>query len=106
VSVLCIAPASPGMLPGVSADAQVPVGPGVSGVVVPASAVVWWQGRAWAYVERKTGTFSRSEVATDVPVPGGWFVSGGVAAGQRLVVRGAQMLLSEEGRGAVHGSEG
>jgi hypothetical protein len=106
VSVLCIAPASPVMLPGVSVDAQVPVGPAVSGVVVPASAVVWWQGRAWAYVERRTGAFSRSEVATDVPVPGGWFVSGGIAAGKRMVVRGAQTLLSEEGRGAVRGSEG
>jgi hypothetical protein len=106
VSVLCVAPASPGMLPGITVDAQVPVGPEASGVVVPATAVVWWQGRAWVYVERKTGTFSRSEVATDVPVPGGWFVNAGVAAGERLVVRGAQMLLSEEGRGAVRGSEG
>jgi hypothetical protein len=105
VSVLCIASASPALLPGINVDARVPVGPDASGVVVPASAVVWWQGRAWVYVERKTGAFSRTEVATDVPVSGGWFVRG-VAAGTRLVVRGAQLLLSEEGRGAVHGSEG
>lgn len=106
VSVLCVAPASPGMLPGVNVDARVPVGPEASGVVVPASAVVWWQGRAWVYVERKAGTFARSEVATDVAVPGGWFVTDGIAAGQRVVVRGAQALLSEEGRGTVHASEG
>jgi hypothetical protein len=105
-SVLCTAPATPDMLSGVTVVARVPVGPGTSGVVVPASAVVWWQGRAWVYLEKGTGTFGRVDVTTDAPVPGGWFVTTGVAAGDRVVVRGAQTLLSEEGRGAVQGSEG
>jgi hypothetical protein len=103
---LCTVPASPGMLPGVTVVGQVPVGPSSAGVLVPASAVVWWQGRAWVYVEKGAGTFGRIEVATGAPVPGGWFVSAGLAVGDRVVVRGAQTLLSEEGRGGVHGSEG
>ena len=105
-TLLCAVATSPEMLPGITVVAQVPSGPSSSGVVVPSSAVVWWQGRAWAYVEYATGTFARREVATDAPVPGGWFVSRGVIAGERVVVRGAQTLLSEEGRGAVRGSEG
>ncbi len=105
-SVLCTVAATPEMLPGMTVTAQVPVGPTSSGVVVPSAALVWWQGRAWVYVEIGEGTFARREVSTDAPVPGGWFVGTGLAPGDRVVVRGAQVLLSEEGRGAVRGSEG
>ncbi len=100
------APAVPALPPGATVGGALPVGEPASGAVVPASAVVWWQGRAWVYLEEGAGRFARREVATDAPVPGGWFVTSGVAAGDRVVVRGAQLLLSEEGRAAVHGSEG
>ena len=94
------------MLPGAAVAAFLPIGEARTGVVVPAAAVVWWQGRAWVYVEERPGRFVRRVVATGAPVAGGLFVTGGVVAGDRVVVRGAQMLLSEEGRGAVQGSEG
>lgn len=100
------APDAPGLLPGAGVEAFLPAGPAVTGVTVPAAAVVWWQGRAWVYLEEAPGRFVRREVATDAPVPGGWFVTAGVTAGGRVVVRGAQMLLSEEGRAAIQGSEG
>ncbi|TAM48567.1 MAG: multidrug transporter [Acidobacteria bacterium] len=100
------APAAPGLLPGAVVEAFLPAGPAVKGVTVPAAAVVWWQGRAWVYLEEAPGRFVRRAVTTDAPVPGGWFVTAGVAAGSRVVVRGAQMLLSEEGRAAIQGSEG
>ncbi len=100
------APAALGLLPGAGVEAFLPAGPAVPGVTVPAAAVVWWQGRAWVYLEEAPGRFVRREVATDAPVPGGWFVTAGVTAGGRVVVRGAQMLLSEEGRAAIQGSEG
>jgi hypothetical protein len=103
---LCTVSPSPDLLPGMTVVAQVPSGPSSSGVVVPSSSVVWWQGRAWVYVERAAGTFARREAATDAPVPGGFFQPVGFASGERVVVRGAQTLLSEEGRGAVRGSEG
>jgi hypothetical protein len=105
-SFLYAAPAAPALLPGASVVALLPVGPLSSGVVVPEAAVVWWQGRAWVYVEAGPGRYVRREVATEVPVTGGWFVTGGLSAGERIVVRGAQMLLSEEGRAAVRGAEG
>ncbi len=93
-------------LPGTNVRVSVPMGAPLAGVVVPSSAVVWWQGRAWAYVEKAPARFARREVATDVPMPGGWFVTTGLAAGDRVVSSGAQVLLSEEGRAALHGAEG
>ncbi len=105
-SFLYAAPAAPALLPGASVVALLPVGPLSFGVVVPEAAVVWWQGRAWVYVEAGPGRYVRREVATEVPVTGGWFVTGGLSAGERIVVLGAQMLLSEEGRAAVRGAEG
>jgi hypothetical protein len=44
----------------------------------------------------------RKPVALDTPLDTGWFVAegGGVAAGDRLVVVGAQTLLSEEMKAA------
>ena len=99
--------AGPGApLPGMNVRVSVPAGSPIAGVVVPSTAVVWWQGRAWVYVEKAPGRFARREVATEVPLPDGWFVTAGVAAGERIVTSGAQVLLSEEGRAAVHGSEG
>ncbi len=105
-AVLCTAPAVNGLLPGMSLVVRVPAGPSVSGVIVPAAAIVWWKGRAWVYVERGAGAFLRTEVPTDQRVPQGWFVASGLAAGTRIVFRGAQALLSEEERGGVRGSEG
>jgi hypothetical protein len=93
-------------LPGASVVADLPVGPSASGVAVPASAVVWWQGRAWVYEEKAPGRFVRRDVPTDAPLPTGWFVAKGLTVGERVVLQGAQVLLSEEGRTAVHGSEG
>ncbi len=103
---LYVAASAPGLLPGATVEGQLPVGGRAVGALVPAAAVVWWEGRSWVYVEQGAGRFVRREVATDAPVDGGWFVTMGVSVGDRVVVRGAQVLLSEEGRGAVHGSEG
>jgi len=75
-------------------------------VVVPAAAIVWLQGRAWVYVEKAPGQFVRREVPAEMPLAEGWFVAKNLTAGERVVVQGAQILLSEEGRAAVHGSEG
>jgi hypothetical protein len=71
------------------------------GVLVPDAAVVQWEGLAWAYRARGTNRFERVRVVTDHPVAGGWVVSGPLAAGDSVVVRGAQELLSEEFRARV-----
>jgi hypothetical protein len=68
----------------------------VSGCIVPDSAVVRHAGRGWVYLQTGEDTFTRREIALDHRVEDGWFVSTGVAANQRVVVQGAQVLLSEE----------
>jgi hypothetical protein len=68
------------------------------GVIVPAAAVVWHGGKAWAYVREDDDpdTFVRKEVATGNEVPGGWFNAANFEPGDEVVVSGAQLLLSEE----------
>jgi len=74
---------------------------GAKGVLVPEAAVVQWQGLAWAYRARGPDRFERVRVVTDHPAAGGWVVSGRLAAGDSVVVRGAEELLSEEFRARV-----
>jgi biotin carboxyl carrier protein len=70
-------------------------------VVVPDSAVVQWEGLAWAYRQHAPGRFERVRVATDRPVPGGWLTGPPLTAGDTVVLRGAEELLSEEFRARV-----
>ncbi len=90
--------AGTGLLPGMDVSVLLPVGEEVSGVVVPASAVVWWEGKAWTYVQKNPGQFARREVATGQPVEEGWFTVRGFAGGDKVTVRGSELLLSEEFR--------
>ena len=66
------------------------------GVVVPSAAVVRMGDASWAYVQTAPTRFERRAIPMRAPVAEGWFVSGGFAAGDRVVVTGAQALLSEE----------
>jgi hypothetical protein len=68
----------------------------VAGVIVPAQAVVWHAGKAWAYLKQGEQTFARHEVSAAEELDGGWFNAGGFQAGDEVVVSGAQLLLSEE----------
>ena len=92
----------PGATPGTPVVAIVPTVGGVGrGALVPDSAVVQWDGLAWAYLRRAPGRFERVRVPTDRPVPGGWIAGPPLAAGDSVVVRGAEELLSEEFRARV-----
>jgi hypothetical protein len=66
------------------------------GVVVPRPALVHHEGEVFVYVERAPDRFERRRVVLEGPEGDGWFVSSGVAAGDRVVVTGAQQLLSSE----------
>lgn len=66
------------------------------GVLVPATAIIWHGGQAWAYVQSAPDRFARMPVAQSEPADGGFFVRQGIKAGDRVVVSGAQLLLSEE----------
>lgn len=96
---------TPSLPEGLNIVARLPVGKAASGVVVPSSSVVWWHGKAWAYVETKSGSFSRRPVNTAEPFGSGWFVSGGIRPGDRIVIRGAQLLLSQEFKSEALGND-
>jgi hypothetical protein len=101
VSFFYTAPAASGVLPGMNVLAFLPSGRSVDGVAVPASAIVWWQGRAWIYRRTAPDTFVRTEIATDRPAPDdGYFVKD-LPGNAEVVTRGTQLLLSEEFRAQI-----
>jgi hypothetical protein len=59
VSFFYTADAASGALPGMNVIALLPVGQPTAGVAIPASAVVWLQGRAWVYLETAANAFTR-----------------------------------------------
>jgi hypothetical protein len=102
---LYITPARSGLIPGVNLVAHLATGKPMHGFVVPESAIVWSEGQAWVYREVAANQFSRLAAATDTPVENGFLITKDFSPGDRVVVRGAQALLSEElllqGQGAA-----
>jgi hypothetical protein len=105
VSFFYTAAAESGVLPGMNVLAFLPSGRSIEGVAVPASAIVWWQGRAWVYRRAGRDTFTRVAIATDVPTPGGSYLAKDLAKDAEIVTRGAQLLLSEEFRAQIQVEE-
>src|SRR5437773_9269041 len=79
----------------VTAYLEIP-GESLNGVIVPSSAVIRYQGKAWVYVQTGDKEFTRREIPLDHPGANGWFVSSGVRDKDRVVASGAQTILSEE----------
>ena len=104
-SFLYAASAHSGLIPGISLSLFLPSGPARNGVLVPYPAIVWWQGRAWCYVEESPTKFTREEISTANPAPAGWFVSEGISPGSHVVTAGAQTLLSEEFRSQIQADQ-
>jgi HlyD family secretion protein len=87
----------PGLRPGPAVTAHIPIpGPPRTGIIVPATAIVRTGGRAWVYLQTGADEFVRKSVAVDQPTDTGYLVTANVAAGDRVVIQGAQTLLSEE----------
>ena len=102
------ADAASNLLPGMNVLAFLPSGAPVDGIEIPASAVVWWTGRAWVYLRTGADTFTRDEIPTDTPAPRGGFIVPVKTLPKpipELVVQGAQMLLSEEFRAQIQVGE-
>lgn len=95
--------AADGVAPGMTLAARLPSGPEEKGATLPASALVWWQGKAWGYVPTATGRFERREVVGARQVADGWFVPDFPAGS--VAVRGVQTLLSEELRAGIRVGE-
>jgi hypothetical protein len=68
----------------------------LNGFLIPDSAVVRQAGQAWVYVQMGNDTFTRRKISLDYPRDHHWFVTEGVGAADRIVIQGAQTLLSEE----------
>ncbi|MHB8854798.1 MAG: hypothetical protein ACYC6P_15765 [Ignavibacteriaceae bacterium] len=84
---------------GMNVKAFLPVGKKLNGVIVPDSSIIWYQGKAWIYVEKFPNKFFRVEIDIDNPVGKGFFVpesKGIINPGVTVVKNGAQLLLSEE----------
>jgi len=103
-SFLYSAHVRPGLSPGVNLLAHLSVGSAMKGLIVPTPAVVWSEGKAWVYQQTAADRFTRRAVPTDIPVERGFFVAEGFSPGDKLVVQGAQALLSEEL--LLHGQSG
>jgi hypothetical protein len=104
-SYFYISSAQSSLLPGLNVIVSLPRAQEPKGVVVPESAVVWLQGKAWVYLRTGPETFVRREVTPDLPGPAGGYIVSGLAADTQVAVRGAQMLLSEEFRAQIRGDQ-
>ena len=98
VSYFYEAPAASLLLPGLRLAVSLAVEAAAHGAIVPDAAVVWLDGGAWIYVCTGANTFERRQLHPARAAADGGYIVPDLPAGTRIVVRGAQMLLSEEFR--------
>ena len=84
------------LAPGLNLVARFPVGGSLQGVLLPTSAVLWSEGKAWVYTQVAPRRFTRVPAPADLPAEGGYLARHGFASGDKVVSMGAQELLSEE----------
>lgn len=98
LSYFFAAPGDSGLLPGMNTTVYVPSGKTYDGVFVEDTAIVRWQGRSWVFLRVGPDTFKRHPINTDQPVSDDDYVVRDIPAGSEVVMRGAQVLLSEEAK--------
>lgn len=82
---------------GMRLDAWLPQGTEpLTGVFIPEQAMTWSDGQAWGYVRLEDDLYQRRSLKSGFAAAGGVFMTDEIQAGEHLVIRGAQMLLSEE----------
>lgn len=112
VADLWIAPSGSLSMPGVSYYGLINSGPGLragdrarltaeaadtrEGLIIPSSALVVTEGQTWCYVETAPETYEKRPVPLDHPYEDGYLVTEGFKAGEKIVVRGASLLLARE----------
>ncbi len=87
------------LAPGMNLIAEMPVGNKRPAIVIPDSAVAWWQGEPWIYIKRGNEQFDRYSLAGAVATGSHWYVTGGIIPihhDDHLVVSGVQFLLEKE----------
>jgi len=91
---------------GMRLDAWLPQGEKpLNGVFIADEAMVWNDGQAWAYVKLEDDLYQRRSLLSGLTVVGGIFMTDEFSAGETLVMRGAQMLLSEEFKWQIEGDD-
>jgi hypothetical protein len=93
-----------GLRPGLAVTARIPMpGPRRQGIMIPSAAIVRLAGKSYVYIQTMANEFVRKEVTLDQPTGDGYLSTRTVAAGDRVVVQGAQLLLSEEFKSQIAG---
>ena len=88
--------------PGASVTAYLPDSDEAeTGIEIPREAVVHFNGQAWFYWKTTDVVFTRHEIRLEHPTANGWFMTADVKPDTRVVVGGAQMLLSEEQKSQI-----
>jgi len=91
---------------GMRLDAWLPQGSEpLNGVFIPDNAMVWNDGQAWAYVKLEDNLYQRRSLLAGMAAEGGVFMMDTIGVGETLVMRGAQMLLSEEFKWQIEGDD-
>jgi hypothetical protein len=103
LSYFFVASGDSGLLPGMNTTVYVPSGKTYEGVFLEDTAIVQWQGRSWVYLRAGPDTFKRHPISTDQPVSDDDYVVQDIPPGSEIVVRGAQVLLSEEAKSELRG---
>ena len=72
-----------------------------TGIYIPAEAVIWYAGNPWAYVQVDDESFHRRSLINPIEISDGWLVKENFEVGDKIVIKGAQTLLSEEIKWAI-----
>ena len=72
-----------------------------TGINIPVESIIWYAGKPWAYVQEDEETFSRRSLVDPVQSNNTWLVRENFQIGEKIVVSGAQTLLSEEFKFAI-----
>lgn len=72
----------------------VPTGSEIKGVTVPASAIIWQDGKPIVYRANAAGNFEPIDISSESPVQGSYFIASGLTAGDHIVTQGAELLAA------------
>lgn len=72
-----------------------------TGVIIPKSALIWNMDQAFVYIKTDEETFHRRIITQYTASNNSYFVANTIESGEKVVTKGAQMLLSEELRGQI-----
>ena len=72
-----------------------------AGVIIPKSALIWHMNQAFVFIKTTDENFSRVNIVNYSAANNGYFIEDAIKPNDQIVVKGAQMLLSEELKGQI-----